>query len=815
MGGELENFPLQASESPFPLPLLEKILKSDAKQRISTADLPGTGLSTIINKPLEWDQMGCRTEIFTELVGKYAANQISLQHAQLLPKDISYKEISRYETKSRRIETRMDELIAVFTQDNYLSEAAGLRKYPLPKINPINKEITSKAQAEKYTEEAHEEAKQIQKAAFDENREAFKATDNILETVETTATDRPSRYTTSLAPAIRKEPMATATSRADRNSSPDFVMDTERSQTPLTVRTSGDTQSGSFIVPTLVTDGRSCPDTRNTVTFESRRTVNQRLMEIASSTVATTASNREDRCNIDSSAAKPIQDNDQHSREESRSRNYHGRNIQNNSTTRTWENSYTHCTYNSCREKGHMQRHCTKTDLYCTFCGTRTHDTVACKSKPKTSTPLESPSAGDYHPAPSPRAHNTSIPPEDPNKSVIPNHVTQPSPVSSYTEDLMKAWITRLDQNQVESREKQDQKRLLENIEVYDGSDKTQCLPWVNRIHQETSGSSMEFRKALLYKAGPTVFGIIASTPKDISDLELKQIILQNFSDIATPLEAAQKLRTMQMKADQPIRSHNYYFTAVHEAAFGIKPEDQKMRFAFEDYANSLPEFTANKLMDKIVKSNSWIHTLQDAMEQAVKIDQEIRQTEVFRTRRNASNTTIDTTTTNASVNEIDEFDVNYMAAKQGDTRFSSTMKPGHCRESKEFSPKNSHHSKPWHGGKKDGNNYNNYRRINKYRHPAREPRHNIRFEYATGRGEREIMRVLNRMIEYLKGKSDREIESIKNMPKYDQRGVHEVSEDSIATITIDEIQRTLKEDLNIIYDALVASDYIEEITEV
>ena len=81
----------------------------------------------------------------------------------------------------------------------------------------------------------------------------------------------------------------------------------------------------------------------------------------------------------------------------------------------------------------------------------------------------------------------------------------------------------------------------------------------------------MEFRKALLYKAGPTVFGIIASTPKDISDLELKQIILQNFSDIATPSEAAQKLRTMQMKTDQPIRSHNYYFTAVHEAAFGIK----------------------------------------------------------------------------------------------------------------------------------------------------------------------------------------------------------------------------------------------------
>ena len=51
-------------------------------------------------------------------------------------------------------------------------------------------------------------------------------------------------------------------------------------------------------------------------------------------------------------------------------------------------------------------------------------------------------------------------------------------------------------------------------------------------------------------------------------------------------------------------------------------------------------------------------------------------------------------------------------------------------------------------------------------------------------------------------------------MPKYNPRGVNEVSKDLIATITIDEIQRTLKEDVNIVYDALVASDYIEEITE-
>ena len=76
-------------------------------------------------------------------------------------------------------------------------------------------------------------------------------------------------------------------------------------------------------------------------------------------------------------------------------------------------------------------------------------------------------------------------------------------------------------------------------------------------------------------------------------------------------------------------------------------------------------------------------------------------------------------------------------------------------------------------------------------------------------------MRTLRNMIDFLKGKTDKVIEDIKRMPKVNPRGVNEVSEDFIATISIEEIQRILKEDVNTVYDALVASDYIEEVTEV
>ena len=75
-------------------------------------------------------------------------------------------------------------------------------------------------------------------------------------------------------------------------------------------------------------------------------------------------------------------------------------------------------------------------------------------------------------------------------------------------------------------------------------------------------------------------------------------------------------------------------------------------------------------------------------------------------------------------------------------------------------------------------------------------------------------MGTLRNMIDFLKGKTNKVIEDIKRMPKVNPRGVNEVSKDSIATISIEEIQRILKEDINTVYDTIVASDYIEEVTE-
>ena len=367
-----------------------------------------------------------------------------------------------------------------------------------------------------------------------------------------------------------------------------------------------------------------------------------------------------------------------------------------------------------------------------------------------------------------------------------------------------------MEEQEYNNREIENRKTYLENIKVYEGTDKQKCPPWVNLLQQAAKCSNTSLRAALLARAGATVFGIVAATPENIDNLEMKKIVLRNFSDIATPMEAAQKCRNMRMTSDQPIASYNYNYAAVHEAAFHIHPSEQRMRFALEDYANSLPEYTADKLSYKIVKIDSWLKTVQDAMDHAVKIDQESRQSEVMGNRRNNGSKIIDTT-----VNEISDIDINYVASRQGDSRFNNTMKPGYQRERKDFSPRNRQNdsfrnNKSWNSPMNDNPSC---RKINKYKYHVREPRNNIKFEYSISRGKKEIMRTLRNMIDFLKGKTDKVIEDIKRTRKVNPRGVNEVSEDSIATISIEEIQIILKEYINTVYDALIASNYIEEVT--
>ena len=84
-----------------------------------------------------------------------------------------------------------------------------------------------------------------------------------------------------------------------------------------------------------------------------------------------------------------------------------------------------------------------------------THDTAACRSKPRSTTPMESPSAGSYHPTQSPDQHNAS------NHQAVPIHTTQPSPAPSDNEKWAKLLVTCMEEQEYNNREIENRKTYL------------------------------------------------------------------------------------------------------------------------------------------------------------------------------------------------------------------------------------------------------------------------------------------------------------------------------------------------------------------
>ena len=172
-------------------------------------------------------------------------------------------------------------------------------------------------------------------------------------------------------------------------------------------------------------------------------------------------------------------------------------------------------------------------------------------------------------------------------------------------------------------------------------------------------------------------------------------------------------------------------------------------------------------------------------------------------------------TTQQQNSTEKSSGEINFMQTRRGDGKFNSTMKNGH----QNYSPGNKYSnysnynnsdnfSKNW---SLQQNRFNR-RRLQRYIHQSRWPKHDIKFEYNSR--DKNMMGNLRRTINYMKeGAQNREV--ARRLPKFVNRTIDKVSEDNIATISITEIQTILNEDIDLIFDALVIGDYIEDEEEV
>ena len=129
-------------------------------------------------------ELDSRLDAYAELVGTYARNSVSLEHAHMVSRGSTdgYYEVAKYEIRGRKISNRMDEILAIMMQDNAYREQAKIKTYPTPTTNPVNQLITSPIEADKIAEAAQREADNIMAIAVPSGPEPPLATINTVTT---------------------------------------------------------------------------------------------------------------------------------------------------------------------------------------------------------------------------------------------------------------------------------------------------------------------------------------------------------------------------------------------------------------------------------------------------------------------------------------------------------------------------------------------------------------------------------------------------------------------------------------------------------
>ena len=421
--------------------------------------------------------------------------------------------------------------------------------------------------------------------------------------------------------------------------------------------------------------------------------------------------------------------------------------------------------------------------------------------------------------------------------------------------DLMEGLTQIVNQATKSNKRDETAKQMMKNIKIFDGSNKAECINWISQVEAAAKFTNTPFRKLICQSMAPTMLHIFSELSAMATDEDIKEAILTNYSDIPSTTEAAIRLQNIQISAHEPLVTFNHRYEAIHKVAFGISARQQENKTVLIEYAKKLPTNTRDKLLRKLAKKNSYIKTLEDAFRQAIDINKESSFVEAATGRSNDQvNARIDT-----QINELEDsfqdYDINAMSTRANSRSGDRSWNNSFDKQSHRNNPFNSSHSSrsnyrdnsysssednqnrqgfhrdntrskgyqqtPRHDQRnqhyqyrydnnQDRNRFDNRRRPNKYQHHRNQHKAQVIFEFSD-QNMMEMMQTVRGFINLIKAnpttRDHYKINKLANR-KYN----NEVNESEIKTSNLDQVQQFFNEDADIIFDALVAADYIDEI---
>ena len=163
----------------------------------------------------------------------------------------------------------------------------------------------------------------------------------------------------------------------------------------------------------------------------------------------------------------------------------------------------------------------------------------------------------------------------------------------------------------------------MKNIKIFDGNNKAECITWLSQVEAAAKFTNTPFRELICQSMAPAMLHVFSDLLVLASDIDIKEAILTNYSDISSSTEAATRLQNIQFSMNKPLVTFNHRYEVIHKVAFKMSPNEQESKNVIVEYAKKLPANTRDKLLRKIAKKNSYVKMLDDAFKQALDFNRE------------------------------------------------------------------------------------------------------------------------------------------------------------------------------------------------
>ena len=150
---------------------------------------------------------------------------------------------------------------------------------------------------------------------------------------------------------------------------------------------------------------------------------------------------------------------------------------------------------------------------------------------------------------------------------------------------------------------------MAKNIKTFGGTNKAECITWLSQAQSAEKITVISPREMVCSAVSPAILQVLAKLLTTVTDQDIKNIILANYSDMSNTTEAMTKLQKMQMSQNEPLITFNSRYKAVHQVAYNISHEEQFHKIALTEYALKLSNITRDKLLRKMAKRDSFITT--------------------------------------------------------------------------------------------------------------------------------------------------------------------------------------------------------------